>query len=122
MVRNDGSAHQAKNLVRIQQLRLQFHSIPFDDAAAVEYGKIRATLANLGTLIGPNDLMIAAIALANNLALVTHNAREIGRVPGIKLEDWQQKTESANRHVRPREEMVHGRLPLAKVLYERYLP
>jgi tRNA(fMet)-specific endonuclease VapC len=84
-----GPAHQAKNLARIQQLRLQFHSLPFDDAAAAEYGKIRANLANLGTPIGPNDLLIAAIALANNLTLVTHNAREFGRVPGIKLEDWQ---------------------------------
>ena len=42
-----------------------------------------------GTLIGPNDLMIASIALASGLILVTHNTREFGRVPGLKLEDWQ---------------------------------
>jgi tRNA(fMet)-specific endonuclease VapC len=46
-------------------------------------------LARLGTPIGPNDLMIAAIALADSLILVTHNTTEFGRVPGLHLEDWQ---------------------------------
>jgi tRNA(fMet)-specific endonuclease VapC len=50
---------------------------------------VRAHLAGLGTPIGPNDLMIASIALANGLTLVTHNTSEFGRVPGLKLEDWQ---------------------------------
>jgi len=40
-------------------------------------------------LIGPNDLMIAAIALANGLTVVTHNIGEFGRVPGLNVEDWQ---------------------------------
>ena len=40
-------------------------------------------------LIGPNDLLIASIALANGLTLVTHNTREFSRIPGLKLEDWQ---------------------------------
>jgi tRNA(fMet)-specific endonuclease VapC len=39
--------------------------------------------------IGPNDLMIAAIVLANGLILVTHNTREFSRVSGLALEDWQ---------------------------------
>jgi tRNA(fMet)-specific endonuclease VapC len=46
-------------------------------------------LANVGTPIGPNDLLIAAIALANRLTLVTHNTTEFSPVPGLKLEDWQ---------------------------------
>ena len=36
----------------------------------------------------PNDLMIAAIALVNQLILVTHNTREFARVAGLQLEDW----------------------------------
>jgi tRNA(fMet)-specific endonuclease VapC len=83
------AAHQAANLLLIASLRQQFVSLPFEDRAAEEYGKVRAHLASMGTPIGPNDLMIAAIALANNLTLVTHNTIEFCRVPGLQLEDWQ---------------------------------
>jgi tRNA(fMet)-specific endonuclease VapC len=57
-----------------------FVSLPFDDTAARIYSRIRADLAALGTPIGPYDLQIAAIALANNLTLVTHNTGEFSRV------------------------------------------
>ena len=39
--------------------------------------------------IGHNDLFIAATALAHDLTLVTHNVREFGRVPRLRIEDWQ---------------------------------
>jgi tRNA(fMet)-specific endonuclease VapC len=81
--------HRASNLALIARLRIDFASLPFDDPAAEEYGNVRAHLAALGTPIGPNDLMIAAIALANRFTLVTHNTAEFSRVPGLKLEDWQ---------------------------------
>jgi tRNA(fMet)-specific endonuclease VapC len=68
---------------------MQFPILPFEAHAADEYSKIRSHLASLGTPIGPNDLMIAAIALANGQILVTHNTAEFGRVPGLVLEDWQ---------------------------------
>lgn len=64
-------------------------SLPFDDRAADEYSIIRTHLTGLGQLIGANDLLIAAIALANGLTLVTHNTAEFSRVPGLRLEDWQ---------------------------------
>ncbi len=84
-----GAVHQAANLALIARLRQQFVSMPFEDRAAEEYGKIRAHLAALGTPIGPNDMMIAAIALANQVTLVSHNTTEFSRVPGLALEDWQ---------------------------------
>ena len=42
-----------------------------------------------GTPIGPYDLQIAAIALGNDLTLVTHNVREFVRVEGLRVEDWE---------------------------------
>ncbi len=67
----------------------RFTSLPFDDTAADVYGHIRADLAGRGTPIGPNDLLIAAIALTHGLVLVTHNTREFARVTGLGLEDWE---------------------------------
>ena len=53
-----------------------YNSLPFDDKAAEEYGVIRADLSQQGKLIGPNDLMIASIAKAYDLVLVTNNIKE----------------------------------------------
>ena len=66
-----------------------FVSLPFDDHAATLYGRIRADLATRGTPIGANDLLIAAIALAHDITLVTHNTDEFSRVGGLPLEDWE---------------------------------
>lgn len=87
---HSSAAHQPANFLLIASLRYHFVSLPFDDRAAEEYGKVRSHLASLGTPIGPNDLLIASIALVNRLTLVTHNTREFSRVPGLQLEDWQQ--------------------------------
>lgn len=78
-----------QSLALRQRFLSQFVSLPFDDLAAEFYGRERARLAKLGTPIGPNDLMIAAIALANSLTLITHNTREFGRIVGLQFEDWE---------------------------------
>lgn len=83
------SNNPTKSLQIQQEFLSQFVSLPFDDAAAAVYGEIRAALAQAGTPIGPNDLQIAAIALASDLTLVTHNTKEFSRVQGLKLEDWE---------------------------------
>ncbi len=74
---------------RLQRFFSRFKSMPFDDAAAQTYGLLRAALEKGGQPIGPNDMLIAAIALANDLTLVTHNTAEFSRVPGLSLEDWE---------------------------------
>lgn len=48
-------SHQANNRLQVSLLRQKFVSMPFDDAAAEQCGKVRAYLATLGTPIGPND-------------------------------------------------------------------
>ncbi|AGY57546.1 type II toxin-antitoxin system tRNA(fMet)-specific endonuclease VapC [Gloeobacter kilaueensis] len=75
---------------RLQQAFLeQFISLPFDDLAAFTFGIVRAELESKGTPIGAYDVQIAAIALANNLTLITHNVREFNRVSNLRLEDWE---------------------------------
>ncbi len=83
------SQNPKKNLTTQQAFLDQFVSLPFDDAAAAIYGTTRATLEKAGTPIGPNDMLIAAIALANHVTLVTHNTREFARITGLVLEDWE---------------------------------
>ena len=65
-----------------------FARMPFDSLAAPFYARIRAQLEEKGTPIGPNDLLIASIALAHGATLVTKNVAEIARVPGLLVEDW----------------------------------
>jgi tRNA(fMet)-specific endonuclease VapC len=79
----------AANLALIARLQQRFASLPFNDDIAPQYGELRAYLDARGTPIGPNDLMIASIALVHDLIVVTHNTGEFSRVPGLKLEDWQ---------------------------------
>lgn len=67
----------------------RFNSLYFDDKAAEIYGKIRATLEKNGQTIGPNDLIIASIAVANGITLVTHNCKEFNRVQDLIVEDWE---------------------------------
>ena len=82
------STRTAANLKKSKTVFRTFVSLPFDGEAAEVCGKIRASLQAKGTPIGPYDLQIAAIALANNLTLVTHNTREFQRVSGLLLADW----------------------------------
>jgi tRNA(fMet)-specific endonuclease VapC len=85
---HSGPAHRVNNLALIASLRQHFVSLPFNDRSAEEYGRARAHLATIGMPIGPNDLIVAAIALAHGCTLVTNNTQEFSRVPGLLLEDW----------------------------------
>jgi len=77
------------NLHRLELFFSPFGSLPFDDACAEIYARIRQDLSTQGCLIGPNDLLIAAVALANDAVLVTHNQKEFCRVAGLRLTDWE---------------------------------
>ena len=59
--------------------------LPVDEATALVYGRIRRDLRQRGSLIGTNDLWIAATALRHDLPLVTANEGELGRVPGLEV-------------------------------------
>ena len=73
---------------RAQRLLDFFGLLPLDAEVATRYGTVRADLRRAGTPIGPNDLWLAAQALAHSLVMVTRNARAFKRVKGLKVETW----------------------------------
>ena len=65
-----------------------FGQPPFDLEDSREAGEVRAWLEKRGQPIGPCDTLIAAQARRRRATLVTLNAMEFERVPGLKVEDW----------------------------------
>ncbi|WP_165251871.1 type II toxin-antitoxin system VapC family toxin [Adlercreutzia sp. ZJ304] len=82
------SNHPKKNKLLLERFLAPYRIVPFDSGCAIEYAKIRADLEKRGQKIGPNDMLIAATAIANNATLITGNTREFSRVQGIELENW----------------------------------
>jgi len=62
--------------------------LDFDLAAARQFGQCRARTLSTGTVVNPVDLMIASVALAHDLTLVTHNVKHFADIPGLRVEDW----------------------------------
>jgi tRNA(fMet)-specific endonuclease VapC len=61
---------------------------PWPLDATQHYANIRAALERTGKPTGGMDLLIAAHAMAEDSVLVTNNAREFLRVPGLAVEEW----------------------------------
>lgn len=78
-----------RTLAKLRAFFLPLVSLPFDDECAEAYGTIRAEIERAGTPIGPNDLLIASIARAHDVTLVTSNVAEFQRVGGLKIENWE---------------------------------
>ena len=77
-----------KSWPMIEQLLALIPSLPVTRPIANRAAELRADFAAAGAPIGPYDLLIAATALEHNATLVTHNARDFARVPGLSVEDW----------------------------------
>jgi len=73
---------------RIDLILSALDVLPLELPADRHYGEIRQQLTRQGTPIGPNDLLIAAHALAVDLTIVTANARAFSRVSGLKVDYW----------------------------------
>jgi tRNA(fMet)-specific endonuclease VapC len=62
--------------------------LPFDEASAFEFGKIRGTFIRQGIHFSFMDLTIASVAIAYDLTLVTHNTSDFLRIPNLRMADW----------------------------------
>ena len=82
------SSNKEKNALALLTVLSGIKVLPLGESAGKVYGSIRASLEKDGNVIGPNDMLIAAHALAEGLTLVTNNTREFRRVPGLNIEDW----------------------------------
>jgi tRNA(fMet)-specific endonuclease VapC len=82
------SGQRARSLATVQEFVRMVPALPLPENAAEAYGFIRAELESRGEMVGPNDLWIAAHALASGLTLVTNDERELRRVRGLKIQNW----------------------------------
>ncbi|MGJ3244654.1 MAG: type II toxin-antitoxin system VapC family toxin [Elainellaceae cyanobacterium] len=80
-----GSSRLSQQLERILEV---LPVLSLESPVDQHYAEIRTHLEQSGTPIGPNDLLIAAHALAFNLTLITGNTREFERVPKLNLDNW----------------------------------
>jgi tRNA(fMet)-specific endonuclease VapC len=79
---------RTKRSAFVEALLERFPLLPIDLATARAHAQVWAELAAAGTMIGPNDLWLAATGLAHGLTMVTANVREFTRVPGLRVEAW----------------------------------
>ena len=83
-------SHSTRLAERIDLILSALETLPLETPADHHYAAVRNHLTRQGTPIGPNDLLIAAHALANDLTVVTASISEFTRVPGLKVENWLQ--------------------------------
>ena len=62
--------------------------IGFDEASADQFGRLRVSLQRIGVTMTPIDTLIASVALAHDLTLVTHNTADFQNIPNLRLDDW----------------------------------
>ena len=82
------SINKTKNQLRLDEFLFPFTILPFTQWHTTHYGRLRASLAQKGQVIGSLDMLIAAHALAENRILVTNNDKEFVRVEGLSVENW----------------------------------
>jgi tRNA(fMet)-specific endonuclease VapC len=87
------SALSAARVAEVLAALTPLETFHFDDAAADKYAEIRVALEKSGFPIGPNDYMIAAIAIVNDLTLVSHNTADFFH--GCPISNWQIGSDAA---------------------------
>ena len=77
-----------KQMIRFQKFVSLNKVIPLTIRTAKVAATIQADLRKKGTVIGHTDTLIAAIAIASKLQLITNNTRHFQRVKGLRIANW----------------------------------
>jgi tRNA(fMet)-specific endonuclease VapC len=88
----DRSRRPAENHAVLDRLFAGLNVADFDGVAARAYGRLRTALEASGGPIGPNDMLIAAHAMALGLVLVTDNVSELTRVDDLIVVNWRDES------------------------------
>ena len=94
------SLHPDKRTKDVEAFLEPIVVLPFDAEAAKEHARLRMALRKMP--VGERDLVIASVALARRLTIVTHNQREFSRIPGLETIDWIGQTGQAKPKTRTR--------------------
>lgn len=78
-------AQDADTEARIRRLTSDFEILPVDSEAAMRASAVWKALRSQGIPIDTGDILIAGVALANQMSLVTRNVRHFARIPGLDL-------------------------------------
>jgi tRNA(fMet)-specific endonuclease VapC len=82
------SSRVSENLARAEFFIQQLPVLPLSNNALKCFGQLKAELRRIGQPVADFDLLIASVALSENLILVTNNTRHYERIVGLQLENW----------------------------------
>lgn len=84
----ENSATRDENLRRLRHGLSRIKCWPLDRRASEEFGRLVAALKRSGRLIGPIDMLVAAIARSLGDCAVVTNDQDFLSVPGLVVENW----------------------------------
>jgi len=82
------SSKPDENMIALIEFISPLEVVDFTNNDALIYGKIRSSLERKGSPIGSMDLLIASIAVSQDLVLVTNNVKEFSKVEDLRIENW----------------------------------
>lgn len=86
------SGLQAKNALKQLEIFEEFARdnlvIPLTENSCKISGEIYSILKNKGEIVDDIDLLIAGVAIENEMVLVTNNEKHFQRIPDLKIENW----------------------------------
>lgn len=77
-----------KNLITAETFIQSLPVILLSNETLKKFGQLKAKLRQAGTPLADFDLLIASVAITEDLILVTNNLRHYQRIVGLKLENW----------------------------------